>query len=76
MRVSVNIAFEQLKELIKQLSYSELNELKEELKKVSDKKSMHKGKELKDRLLHGPTLNEENIKKIEAARERINAWRS
>ncbi len=74
--VSVNIGFEQLKELIWQLSSKELDELMKEMDVILNERGKPSNKSLKHLILHGPILGENEIRKIESARDRINTWRN
>ena len=75
MSITINIAFEQIKEMLDQLSASELDELKIELEKIAAKKKQSSANRLKELLLRGPIMSDEQINEIKEARKRINQWR-
>ena len=75
MSVTINIAFEQIKEMLEQLSASELDELKIELEKIVSRKKQSNTNRLKELVLQGPTMDDEQINEIVEARKRINQWR-
>ena len=75
MSVTINIAFEQIKEMLEQLSASELDELKIELEKIVSRKKQSNTNRLKELVLQGPIMDDEQINEIAEARKRINQWR-
>ena len=74
MSVTVTIPFEQIKEIVKQLSPSEVEELKAQLETIAKPEENVKDK-LRELLLRGPVMDEEQLEKIKTNRERINQWR-
>ena len=74
MSVTVTIPFEQIKEIVKQLSPSEVEELKAQLETIAKPEENVKDK-LRELLLQGPVMDEEQLEEIKTNRERINQWR-
>ena len=74
MSVTVTIPFEQIKEIVKQLSPSEVEELKAQLETIAKPEENIKDK-LRELLLRGPVMDEEQLEEIKTNRERINQWR-
>ena len=76
MEVTIDLKFEQLKELIKQLPASQLKKLKAELSesflKKKAKKDVHK---LQDFLLQGPVMSDEQFEAYQKNRKDLNVWR-
>jgi hypothetical protein len=70
MNVKLEIHFDQLKEMISQLSSKDLNSLKNEIDSIAAKRLVANKNNLKHLLLNGPTLDDEAIKSIEDARKR------
>jgi seryl-tRNA synthetase len=71
MSVTVTIPFEQIKEIVKQLSPSEVEELKAQLETIAKPEENVKDK-LRELLLRGPVMDEEQLKEIKTNRERTN----
>lgn len=75
METSVHIGFEQLKQMLLQLSPDEIEDVKiflddlQRAKKVPENK-----KKLEELLLNGPTLSEDELATIEEARKSIDQW--
>lgn len=74
MELKVDIGFDQLIHMVKQLPRKQLAKLLSEVNSPS--KPAAKNLHLKDLLLTGPTLNEEQIQTIHKTREAINKWRA
>ncbi len=74
MGVTVSIPFEQIKEMVKQLSSSEVAELKAQLEAIAKPVESTKS-ELQELLLKGPVMDENQLEEIKKNRERINEWR-
>lgn len=74
MGVTVTIPFEQIKEMVKQLSSSEVAELKAQLEAIAKPVESTKS-ELQELLLKGPVMDENQLEEIKRNRERINEWR-
>lgn len=75
MSVTLRIPFEQLKEIVKQLSPAEAEELRAQLASFVERKEEPKSNPLQELLLKGPTMDEAQLKEMEKNRERINRWR-
>ncbi len=75
MSVTINIAFEQIKDIIKQLPPSELEQLKSAIEKEMEKKGNKDKDHLKTLLLNGPVMDQDQLDKFKKVRERINQWR-
>jgi hypothetical protein len=76
MNVNIDVKYEQLEEILKQLSFNELNKIKEVIEFLTKEKTSFKSKEqLKGLLLKGPTFKTETIDAIQEARNRISKWR-
>ena len=76
MSVTIAIPFDQIKEMIEQLSSAELEELKTQLENVAEQKKKSNQDRLKELLLQGPVMGKQQIDEIEEAREKINQWRT
>jgi hypothetical protein len=74
MHIQVDIGFEQLLELIKNLPGEQLDRLKEEIEKNKETKNIKVDKE--SFLLSGPVFTDEQIEDIIEARKAINKWRT
>jgi len=72
MQLQIDIAFEQLVEIVKKLPPKELLQFKFELEKNNTETSTQSLKEL---LLKGPTASKSQIEKIVNNRKHINRWR-
>jgi len=73
MQVQLDIDFDQLVSLVKNLSPKQWNQLKKEVEK---KDVVSKSQQdMEAFLLSAPTLNEEQLIAIQKARESINQWR-
>jgi len=73
MQIQLDIGFDQLVSLVKNLSPKQWNRLKKEVEK---KDVVSKGQQdMEAFLLSAPTLNEEQLNAIQKARESINQWR-
>ena len=76
MEVTLDLKFEQLKELIKQLPASQLAKLKAELSdsflKKKSKKDLSK---LQDFLLKGPVMSDKQFEAYQKTRKELNEWR-
>ena len=72
METSVHIGFEQLKQMLLQLSPDEIEDVKiflDDLQRA--KKGPENKKKLEELLLNGPTLSEDELARIEEARKSI-----
>jgi hypothetical protein len=74
MEVKVQIPFEELVAIIKQLSPVEKDKLKKEL--IEQHEPIIKKSKLTELLLNGPVFSEDQIKGIEETRKSINQWRT
>lgn len=75
MEPSVHIGFEQLKQMLLQLSPDEIADVKIFLDDLqSAKKGPENKKKLEELLLNGPTLSEDELARIEEARKSIDQW--
>lgn len=75
METSVHIGFEQLKQMLLQLSPDEIEEVRIFLDDVQRaKKGPENKKKLEELLLNGPTLSEDELARIEEARKSIDQW--
>lgn len=75
METSVHIGFEQLKQMLLQLSPDEIEEVKIFLDDVQRaKKGPGNKKKLEELLLNGPTLSEDELARIEEARKSLDQW--
>lgn len=74
MQVQVNIGFDQLLQLVKSLSTSQLKQLRTEIDKET---SAHTdSSELEALLLNGPTATKEQLAIIDENRNHINQWKT
>ena len=74
MQVEVDIAFDQLIKIIKNLPVSQLQKIQIEIEKgvkIEQNKT-----DLEEILLNGPTANKKQLKIIEGNRNEINKWRN
>ena len=74
MQAQIEIGFEQLVKLVKQLPKKQWNQLKSVVE--SGDLSPGSRKDMLDLLLNGPTFSEEQLHEIEKARKEINQWRT
>lgn len=74
MQVEVDIAFDQLIRVIKNLPVSQLRKIQIEIEKGV--KIEQKKPDLEEILLNGPTATKKQIKIIEGNRNEINKWRN
>lgn len=75
METSVHIGFEQLKQMLLQLSPDEIEDVKiflDDLQRA--KKGPENKKKLEELLLNGPTLSEDELARIEETRKSIDQW--
>jgi Tfp pilus assembly PilM family ATPase len=73
MRVQVDIAFDQLLQIVKTLPSGQLQQLKAEIEKETKSK---KSVDLEAILLHGPTATKKQLDTIAKNRKAINQWRT
>ena len=73
MQIQVDIGFNDLVEIVKNLPKDKLLQLKKELE---DKPSTLKRDQFRALLLSGPTLSDEQIKTMEDIRKAVNKWRT
>ena len=71
MSVILHLPFEQLKEMVKQLSPAEVEELKAELEASGQQKKESTRSKLQELLRQGPVMSEAQLNEIERTRERI-----
>ncbi len=74
MEIKVQIPFDELIAIVKQLSPLEKDKLKKEL--VEQQTPVVKKSKLTELLLKGPVFSENQIKTIEETRKSINQWRT
>jgi hypothetical protein len=74
MHIQVDIGFEQLLEIVRNLPGEQLDRLKEEIEKNKKTKNVSVDKE--SFLLSGPVFTDEQIEDILEARKTINKWRT
>ena len=74
MQVSVDIGFDELLKIVKNLPESKLSKLKEELEKTNQQVSNRS--DFEAFLLKGPTFSKEQFKNITQTRKAINKWRT
>ena len=74
MQVQVDLAFEQLVEIVKTLPQGKLRQLKAEIEKKTGKEKGNAS--LKSLLLNGPVATEKQLETIEHNRKSINQWRT
>lgn len=74
MHIQVDIGFEQLLEIVRNLPGEQLDRLKEEIEKNKETKNPKVNKE--SFLLSGPVFTDEQIEDIIEARKAINKWRT
>ena len=74
MEVQVDIAFDQLVELAKQLPESKWEKLKKAVEATSTLEQEREA--MREFLMNGPTFSPKQIKAVADARKRINAWRT
>ncbi len=76
MELKINIGYNELFELIKQLPMNQLFRLKGDLSKVYVQNNIKTEKsKLKSLLLNGPTMDEEQYLAYESNRKWLNQWR-
>jgi len=73
MQIQLDIGFDQLVSLVKNLSPKQWNRLKKEVEKKDVVRENQQ--DMEAFLLSAPTLNEEQLNAIQKARESINQWR-
>jgi len=74
MQVQVDIGFEQLLKIVKELPAGKLRQLQAEIEKgVKDEKSMM---DLETLLVNGPTASKKQLETIENNTKAINQWRT
>ena len=77
MELKINIGYNELFELIKQLPTNQLFQLKVDLSKVYNQKGLKTEKNnLKRLLLSGPIMSEEQYSAYESNRKWVNQWRT
>jgi hypothetical protein len=74
MQVQVDIGFEQLVKMAKQLPSSEWKKLKIEVEKQT--KQTETTSDLEQFLLNAPTFNKKQLNEISKTRKAINQWRT
>jgi hypothetical protein len=73
MQIQVDIGFNDLVEIVKNLPKDKLLQLKKELE---EKPANVKKDHFRDFLINGPTLSDEQVKTMREARKAINQWRT
>jgi len=73
MQVEVNIGFEQILKIIKDLPSGKLKQLKAEIEKEA---KSDKSIDLESLLLNGPTATKKQLETIAKNRKAINQWRT
>ncbi len=73
MQVQVDIGFEQLLQIAKELSTGQLKQLKAAIEKEAKNSN---STNLKAQLLNGPTATKKQLEVIENNRKTINQWRT
>lgn len=74
MEIKLDMPFEQLRQMVHQLSKNEKEILKAELELNADTKMS--GDEFRKFLLKGPVFSRKQIQAIKDARKQINTWRT
>ncbi|MET3978904.1 hypothetical protein ABIB62_001473 [Mucilaginibacter sp. UYP25] len=73
MQIQVDIGFNDLVEIVKNLPADQLLQLKKELQdKPANSNKVH----FRDLLVNGPTISDEQAKTMEETRKAINQWRT
>jgi hypothetical protein len=73
MQVQVDIKFDELLQIVKQLPSGQLKQLKAEIEKDN---KVTKGVDLENLLLKGPTATKKQLEVISNNRKAINQWRT
>ena len=76
MDVKMQIPFNELVEIVRQLSPTQKDILKKELAQKAGPVTNTKKSRLTELLLKGPVFTEDQIKTIEETRKSINEWRT
>ena len=74
MQVQVNIEFDQLLKIVKGLPSGKLKQLKAEMDKTTEVKTLKD--DLESLLLNGPTASKKELSVIAKNRKAINQWRT
>lgn len=74
MQAQVDIGYEELVKLLKQLTPTEWHQLKGEMENVSA--TNNENADMLGMLLNGPTFTEQQLDEIAQARKEINQWRT
>ncbi|MBU0489861.1 MAG: hypothetical protein KKA07_01195 [Bacteroidetes bacterium] len=76
MELTVNLRFEQIIALIRQLPVNQVLKLKVEIdKKIAEPKSVREKSEFQKFLLGGPVMSGEQYNEFKENRKKFNAWR-
>lgn len=76
MPLTLNIEYQQLILLIKQLSFSDLLQLKNEVEEtIEGKKEISNVTNLQQKLLHCTIISEEEVNRIEQNKLKFNQWK-
>lgn len=79
MELKINIGYQELLELIRQLPMKQFEQLKEDIQSVSAQKNPDKKNRSKDEflelLLSGPVMDDEQYKDYLEIREQMSQWR-
>ena len=73
MEAIVDIKFDELLKIVKNLTKSQLSELKEEIEKENRQKKNNE--DFRNLLLNGPAFSKKQLDKIDKTRIAINQWR-
>lgn len=74
MEAQIDIAFEQLVKLVKQLPKKQWTKLKSEVEQQDI--SVNQNSDMLNFLLTGPTFNKKQLDEVAKARKEINQWRT
>ncbi len=76
MGIKLDIEYQQLLEMIRQLPLSLMREVKLELERlIEEKEASGEENNFRELLLHGPVMDDEQYQEFLANREYFNAWR-
>jgi len=76
MELKLNIGYQELIELIKQLPVNQIRQLKAELTLITAENNVEKGtSNFQEFLLNGPVMEEDQYQDFLSNRKNFNAWR-
>jgi len=75
MEIKLKIDYQQLVAIINQLPADEVNKLKAEIERVSNKNNFESDNDLESYIANGPVMNDEKYQDFIANRENFNQWR-